>query len=65
VLFTHDDDFLKEAARRGENSIDFSGIIYAHQLNITIHQCIADLELISQASTMEELKNQVIYLPLR
>jgi len=36
VLFTQDDDLLKEAARRQETGEEFAGLIYAHQLNITI-----------------------------
>jgi Domain of unknown function (DUF5615) len=42
----------------------FSGVIYAHQLNISIGACIEDLELISQLASAEELQNTVRYLPL-
>jgi len=40
------------------------GVIYGHQLNITIGMCIKDLELIAKATTSSELKNEVIFLPL-
>ena len=47
ILFSQDDDLLREAARRQQAGEKFTGIIYAHQLNITIGQCIDDLELIA------------------
>jgi predicted nuclease of predicted toxin-antitoxin system len=64
VLFTQDDDLLVEAKRRQTTGIPFAGIIYAHQLRITIGRCIQDLELIAKASEPEELANRVEYLPL-
>lgn len=64
VLFTQDDDFLLEASRRQQGSIDFSGVIYAHQLLVTIGECIRDLELIAQVGEPEDLVNFVRYLPL-
>jgi predicted nuclease of predicted toxin-antitoxin system len=65
VLFTQDDDLLCEAKRRQQTGERFAGIIYAHQLGITISQCIADLELIAQASEPHEWLNRTIYLPLK
>jgi hypothetical protein len=64
VLFTQDDDFLREAARRQETSEFFAGIIYAHQLNITVGQCVDDLEFIAKASGPVEWANKLAYLPL-
>ncbi|HEX8888483.1 MAG TPA: DUF5615 family PIN-like protein [Pyrinomonadaceae bacterium] len=64
VLFTQDDDLLKEAARRQEAGEGFAGVIYGHQLNITVGQCIEDLELIAQATELVDWANQVTYLPL-
>lgn len=65
VLFTQDDDLLKEAARRQETGERFAGVIYAHQLNVTVGQCIEDLELIARATEPEEWANLVTYLPLK
>jgi predicted nuclease of predicted toxin-antitoxin system len=65
VLFTHDDDLLREAARRQETGEIFAGVIYAHQLNLTVGQCIEDLELITHATESVEWINQVTYLPLK
>jgi hypothetical protein len=64
VLFSQDDDLLREAKRRQQSGELFSGVIYAHQLNITIGQCISDLELIAKASEPEEWTNCTVYLPL-
>jgi predicted nuclease of predicted toxin-antitoxin system len=64
VLFTQDDDLLREAKRRQQSGEPFSGVIYAHQLNITVGQCIADLELIAKATEPEELIDCTVYLPL-
>ena len=36
VLFIFDDDLLAEATRRQRENIDFSGVIYAHTLRISI-----------------------------
>jgi predicted nuclease of predicted toxin-antitoxin system len=64
VLFTQDDDLLVEAKRRQTAGIPFAGVIYAHQLRITIGRCIQDLELIAKACEPEDLANRVEYLPL-
>lgn len=52
VLFTQDDDLLREGTRRQKAAEWFSGIVYAHQLDITIGQMVRDLELIAKATTM-------------
>ena len=65
VLFSQDDDLLREAARRQQTGERFAGVIYAHQLNITIGQCIDDLELIAIATEPEDWRERVMYLPLR
>lgn len=36
ALFTRDDDLLIEAAKRQEENISFSGVIFAHQLAVSI-----------------------------
>ena len=65
VLFTQDDDLLAEAARRHKDGVQFHGLIYAHQLRISIGGCINDLELIAKALEPDELINTVIFLPLK
>lgn len=64
VLVTYDTDFLREAARRRDQSISFAGIIYIPQLDVTIGRAVADLELCAKASEPEEWTNRVEFLPL-
>ena len=42
----------------------FSGIIYAHQLRITIGQMVGDLEMIARATSPDEWLGRIEYLPL-
>ncbi len=64
VLFTRDDDFLAEAARRLSEDISFYGIVYAHQLRVSIGRCVDDLTLIAELGEPAELVSSVQYLPL-
>jgi predicted nuclease of predicted toxin-antitoxin system len=65
VVFTRDEDFLVEAASRQRRGISFAGIIYAHQLRVTIGQCVHDLELIAKCGAPDDLANRIEHLPLR
>lgn len=62
-VFTQDDDFLAIADRWLDQGRDFAGLIYAHQLGITIGQAIRDLELIAKVVEPEEMQNRVEFLP--
>ena len=64
VLFTQDDDLLAEAARRQRAGEAFAGVIYVHQLRVSIGSCIRDLELVAKAGEPEDLIQQVLFLPL-
>jgi hypothetical protein len=64
VVFTRDDDFLIEGAKRWESGAAFAGIVFAAQLEVTIGKCVADLELIAQLASLEEMQSQIVYLPL-
>ncbi|MCQ3980799.1 MAG: hypothetical protein DPW09_45955 [Anaerolineae bacterium] len=64
VMFSQDEDLLVEAQRRQAEGLPFTGVIYAHQMRVTIGHCIRDLELIAQAADPEDLANRVEYLPL-
>jgi hypothetical protein len=64
ALFTQDDDLLAEAAKRQRQGIYFNGVIYAHQLHVSIGTCIHDLEIIAKAGEPEDLANSVQFLPL-
>jgi uncharacterized protein with PIN domain len=64
VLFTQDDDLLVEATRRQQAGLPFHGVIYAHQLRVSIGRCIQDLEVIATVGSDEDVTGQVIFLPL-
>ena len=64
VLFTRDYNLLQEATKRQRVGLPFYGIIYAHQLKISIGDCIRDLEIIAEAGDPEDLINQTQFLPL-
>lgn len=64
ILFTRDRDFLVEGARRQQAEIPFAGIVYAHQLHVSIGVAVRDLELIAKLGEPEEYANIVQYLPL-
>ena len=42
----------------------FSGLVYVHQLRLTIGQAIQDLTLIAQVLDPEDMRNRIQYLPL-
>ena len=63
-LFRQDNDLLREATHRQRNNIPFAGVLYGHQLRITIGQAIEDLELIAKVAEPSDLENCVEYLPL-
>ena len=65
VMFTRDADLLGEATMRQRGGGAFAGVIYAHQLHVTIGRCVADLELIAKVSDPSEWVNRVEFLPLK
>lgn len=64
TLFTRDEDLLAEAALRQREKIPFYGVIYAHQLRVSIGRCVRDLEILSKAGETDDLKNEIVFLPL-
>ncbi len=66
VLFTRDADLLVEARRRQQRrGHAFAGVIYAQQLQVTLGQCIRDLELIAHVGEPDDFTDRVYYLPRR
>ena len=64
VLVSQDADLLREGARRLNENKEFSGIVYAHQLRVTIGQMVEDLELIARTMHREEWLGRIEYLPI-
>jgi hypothetical protein len=65
VLFSRDADLLAEATARQRGGLSFAGVVYAHQLQVTIGRCIDDLEFLATATDPTDLEDRVEYLPLR
>ena len=65
VLFTRDMDFLAEVRQRQREGRAFAGVVYAHQMRVSIGTCIDDLKLLAGASEPAELADRVVFLPLR
>lgn len=64
IVFTHDDDFLIEAAaRRFRSGEIFAGVVFARQLNAPVGPCIEDLELIAKTLEAADLKNKIEFIP--
>lgn len=64
VLFSNDDDLLREAVRRQRSGERFRGVIYVHQDRLTIGETVEELEVVARASELEEFENRIVYLPL-
>lgn len=64
VVFTFDDDFLREATARSTAGSPFATVIYAPQLRMSIGRCIDDLELFAGAVQEDEIRSRVYHLPL-
>lgn len=64
VLFTQDDDLVEEAAKRQQQGCQFSGVIYGHQLRLSIGDCVRDLEIIAKTGMRDDVVNRVLFLPL-
>lgn len=64
VCFTQEIRFKAMAESWQETGREFAGLVFAHQLGVTIGQMVADLELIAKASDIAEWRNQIERLPL-
>jgi hypothetical protein len=64
LMFSQDEDMLREATQRQRRGQNFAGLAYAHQLEVTIGQMIQDLEIIAKLGEADEVANRVQYLPL-
>jgi hypothetical protein len=62
IVFTRDDDFLREATRLQRAGASFLGVIYAHQLGPSIGHCVQELELYALATDPVEWVSRVEYL---
>jgi hypothetical protein len=59
-----DDDLLAIAADWIRSARPFAGLVFGHQLGVTIGQAVNDLELIANVLSPEELRSQILWIPL-
>jgi hypothetical protein len=64
VVFTQDKDFLVLAADWQRQSREFAGMVYGHQLRVTIGGTVHDLALIATLLSLDDMRNRVEFLPL-
>jgi Domain of unknown function (DUF5615) len=64
IVFTQDDDFLDEAARRMALGIPFAGVIYCHQFWLSMGERVKDLHRLATCGVPDDFANRVQYLPL-
>ena len=64
VLFSQDNDLLAIAHRWQRTNRSFAGLVYGHQLDLSIGQAIRDLELIASVYDPDDMRDRVEYLPL-
>lgn len=64
VLFSQDRDLLVITHQWLETGREFSGLIYAHQMNITIGRAVRDLVLLAEVLEPANMHNHIEFLPL-
>ena len=62
VIFTHDDDFLKLNIEYTAQGKEHPGIIYAHQRDYGIGECIRRIKVIVDVLSPEEMRNHTEFL---
>jgi len=65
VIFTQDYGFRALAEQWQRDGREFAGLLFGRQQGVTIGQFLADLQLIAQASQLDEWLNAIEFLPLR
>jgi hypothetical protein len=63
VLFSQDEDLLAITHQWLKDGREFAGLVYAHQLNISIGKAIRDLELITNVFNLEDMRNRIEFIP--
>lgn len=63
-LVTHDIRFHALAAQRQSMGRSFCGLIFGHLMQVTIGQCVKDLELLAKATDAQDWNSAIVRLPL-
>ena len=64
VFFSQDDDLLAIAHQWQCANRSFAGLVYGHQLDLSIGQAIRDPELSASVYDPDDMRDRVEYLPL-
>jgi len=62
AIFSHDTDFLRIAVRWIKEERTHHGVIYCHQKDYTIGECIRRLKLLATILTRDDIINHVEFL---
>jgi hypothetical protein len=63
-LFTHDIRFFAMAQKWIAKDRPFCGLIFAHLMQVSIGQCVHDLEIIAKATAPEDWQSTILRLPI-
>ncbi len=64
VLYSQDEDLLVIAHGWLQRGRAFSGLIYAHQLNITVGRAVRDLELMANVFEPQDMIDRIEFIPI-
>lgn len=64
VMVSRDEDFLRIAAHWQTSEIAFVGLISLTSGGARIGQIVDDIELICRCMVTEEIRNQIVFVPL-
>ena len=62
TIFTHDDDFLRIAAKWNDEGKTHCGVIYCHQTKYGIGDCIRNLKILATVLSSEDMINHIEFL---
>jgi hypothetical protein len=63
ALFSQDKGLLAITHRWLQSGREFAGLIYAHELNISIGQAVLDLELVPKVFDPADMRNRIEFIP--
>jgi hypothetical protein len=65
ILVTQDADLLREGSLLQQAGEPFAGIVYGHQMRVSIGDLVVDLALIADTTTSEAWLCRIGYLPIK
>jgi hypothetical protein len=64
-MFSFDEDMLQIANQWQREGRNFTGVITARPIYISVGECIRDLEFLAKVGYLDDFENEVFYLPLK